>query len=214
MPLSHNDKTRHPLTWHRWGRTYEGFSEDPAITRIYAQEMVAGLQNLGPAPDPKKPYGVLATAKHFLGDGGTWKGIDQGVNLSPEALLINLHGQGYFGALSAGAQTIMVSFNSWIPAPAGRPRFMYPYGYGYGYDPYRDYYPVYPYYPGPVFLPAETLYGPEAVKRFMGADKMNQPAPRSSTSRSRTAGARGTDDEQAVIEGQLDQVNHDRTVEQ
>jgi len=105
----------------RWGRTYEGFSENPAITRVYAQEMVAGLQNLGPTPDPKRPYGVLATAKHFLGDGGTWKGLDQGVNLSPEVRLVNLHGQGYYGAMSAGVQSIMASFNSWLDAPAGPP---------------------------------------------------------------------------------------------
>jgi beta-glucosidase len=105
----------------RWGRTYEGFSEDPAITRIYAQEMVAGLQNLGPTPDPARPYGVLATAKHFLGDGGTWKGIDQGVNLSPEAELVNVHGQGYFGAMSAGVQSVMASFNSWLDAPRSPP---------------------------------------------------------------------------------------------
>jgi beta-glucosidase len=105
----------------RWGRTYEGFSENPAITRIYAREMVAGLQNLGPIPDPKKPYGVLATAKHFLGDGGTWKGMDQGVNLSAERELINVHGQGYFGAMSAGVQSIMASFNSWLDAPASFP---------------------------------------------------------------------------------------------
>ncbi len=105
----------------RWGRTYEGFSENPAITRIYAREMVAGLQNLGPGPDPRKPYGVLATAKHFLGDGGTREGLDQGVNLSPEARLINLHGQGYFGAMEAGVQSVMASFNSWLDAPAGPP---------------------------------------------------------------------------------------------
>jgi beta-glucosidase len=105
----------------RWGRSYEGFSEDPAITRAYAQEMVRGLQNLAPAPDAKKPYGVLATAKHFVGDGGTWKGIDQGVNLSPEKELINVHGQGYFGAMSAGVQSVMASFHSWLDAPAGTP---------------------------------------------------------------------------------------------
>jgi beta-glucosidase len=105
----------------RWGRTYEGFSEDPAITRAYAREYVAGLQNLGAKPDPAKPWGAIATAKHFLGDGGTERGIDQGVNVSTEAQLINLHAQGYFGAMSAGVQTIMSSFNSWIPAPNGPP---------------------------------------------------------------------------------------------
>lgn len=105
----------------RWGRTYEGFSEDPAITRVYAQEYVAGLQNLGAKPDPSKPYGALASAKHFLGDGGTVDGVDQGLNVSSERELVNVHGQGYFGAIAAGTQTIMVTFNSWIPEPRKPP---------------------------------------------------------------------------------------------
>ena len=105
----------------RWGRTYEGFSENPAITRIYAQEMVVGLQNLGPTPDPGRPFGVLATAKHFLGDGGTERGGDQGVNLAAKSELMNVHAQGYFGAIGGGVQSVMASFSSWLEAPAHRP---------------------------------------------------------------------------------------------
>ncbi|HEX7308066.1 exo 1,3/1,4-beta-D-glucan glucohydrolase [Lentzea sp.] len=95
----------------RWGRTYEGYSEDPRITRAYGFEAVKGLQD-----NAKKRIGedgVIATAKHFLGDGGTTGGKDQGVNPSTEQQMINVHGQGYYGALAAGAQTVMVSFNSW-----------------------------------------------------------------------------------------------------
>jgi beta-glucosidase len=101
----------------RWGRTYESWSEDPAIVRAYAAAEVEGLQNLGPQPDPRKPYGVIATAKHFLGDGGTSKGVDQGSNLAPEADLVNIHAQGYYGALGAGVQAVMPSYNSWIEDP-------------------------------------------------------------------------------------------------
>ena len=101
----------------RWGRTYEGFSEDPAITRAYAAAYVAGLQNAGEGEDEDRSVrrlrGVLATAKHFIGDGGTAEGRDQGVNPSSEAALREIHGQGYFGALGAGAQTVMISFSSW-----------------------------------------------------------------------------------------------------
>src|SRR3989475_9509758 len=99
----------------RWGRTYEGFSEDPAITRAYAAAYVAGLQNAGEDEDRsvRRLRGVLATAKHFIGDGGTAEGRDQGVNPSSEAVLREIHGQGYFGALGAGAQTVMISFSSW-----------------------------------------------------------------------------------------------------
>jgi len=64
----------------RWGRTYEGFSEDPAITRAYAAAYVAGLQNAGEGEDEDRSVrrlrGVLATAKHFIGDGGTAEGRD------------------------------------------------------------------------------------------------------------------------------------------
>ena len=101
----------------RWGRTYEGFSEDPRITRAYGYEAIDGLQD-----DATKRIGrsgVIATAKHFIGDGGTLKGQDQGVNPSSEAEMINVHGQGYYGALAAGTQTVMVSFNSWTNADLG-----------------------------------------------------------------------------------------------
>ena len=94
----------------RWGRTYEGFSEDPRITRAYGYEAMKGLQDTdrrGIGDD-----GVIGTAKHFIGDGGTEGGKDQGVNPSSEAEMINVHGQGYYGALAAGAQSVMVSFNS------------------------------------------------------------------------------------------------------
>jgi beta-glucosidase len=101
----------------RWGRTYEGFSEDPRITRAYGYEAVRGLQdNNSRRLDDD---GVIATAKHFIGDGGTDGGKDQGVNSSSEATMINLHGQGYYGALAAGAQSVMISFNSWTNAELG-----------------------------------------------------------------------------------------------
>jgi beta-glucosidase len=101
----------------RWGRTYEGFSEDPRITRAYGYEAIDGLQD--EATKRIGRSGVIATAKHFIGDGGTLKGQDQGVNPSSEAEMINVHGQGYYGALAAGTQTVMVSFNSWTNTDLG-----------------------------------------------------------------------------------------------
>jgi len=95
-----------------WGRTYEGFSEDPEIVKIYAEAVVKGLQGhagenfLG---DDR----VISTVKHFLGDGGTLNGVDQGDNQSTEAELYKLHAQGYVSGLGAGAQSVMASFNSW-----------------------------------------------------------------------------------------------------
>ncbi len=107
----------------RWGRTYEGFSENPALVRALGQAYVDGVQNLSARPDPKKPYGVLASAKHYLGDGGTERGVNEGATLVPERVLVNLHGQGYSGALGAGAQTVMVSFSSWVDPSSGKPSF-------------------------------------------------------------------------------------------
>jgi beta-glucosidase len=97
----------------RWGRTYESYSEDPGIVRAYAAEMVKGLQGVAGAPDFLDPRHVIATAKHFLGDGGTAGGKDQGDNLSSETELRDIHGAGYFSAIEAGVQTVMASFSSW-----------------------------------------------------------------------------------------------------
>lgn len=94
-----------------WGRTYEGYSEDPEIVRAYAGEIVKGLQGEG-----ANRFGsdkVVATAKHFVGDGGTQGGVDQGNTVVTESELRNIHAQGYISALGAGAQTVMASYNSW-----------------------------------------------------------------------------------------------------
>ncbi len=92
----------------RWGRTYESFSEDPAIVHQYGYEYVKGLQG-----EFESGRNVIATAKHFIGDGGTDLGKDQGIAMMSEAEMINLHGQGYYSSLRAGAQTVMASFHSW-----------------------------------------------------------------------------------------------------
>jgi beta-glucosidase len=97
----------------RWGRTYEGYSEDPEIVRTYAARIVRGLQGVPGTPAFLDPTHVTATAKHFLGDGGTQHGIDHGDNCSTEQELLNLHAQGYIGALEGGVQTVMASYNSW-----------------------------------------------------------------------------------------------------
>lgn len=97
----------------RWGRTYEGYSEDPDIVHEYAGKMVEGLQGETSSGDLFNDAHVVATAKHFVGDGGTSNGVDQGNTISSEKNLRDVHGQGYFSALDAGAQTIMASYNSW-----------------------------------------------------------------------------------------------------
>jgi beta-glucosidase len=96
----------------RWGRTYESYSEDPELVRRYAAAMVTGLQGAVGSTQFLDAAHVLATPKHFLGDGGTG-GHDQGDNRASERELRDIDSAGYRAAIAAGAQTIMASFSSW-----------------------------------------------------------------------------------------------------
>ncbi|MEO5493270.1 MAG: glycoside hydrolase family 3 N-terminal domain-containing protein, partial [Sphingomonas sp.] len=97
----------------RWGRTYEGYSEDPSVVRAYAAAMIEGLQGM-PGTGKIQRGRVTASAKHFLGDGGTFGGIDQGDDRIPESELIAIHSAGYPPAIDAGVRTVMASFSSWM----------------------------------------------------------------------------------------------------
>lgn len=98
----------------RWGRTYESYSSDPALVRAYAAAMVRGLQGkLGTSES------IVATAKHWLGDGGTFHGVDQGETRTTEANLARVHAAGYYGALRANVQTVMVSYSSFTDTATG-----------------------------------------------------------------------------------------------
>jgi beta-glucosidase len=99
----------------RWGRTYESYSSDPALVRAYGEAMVRGLQGqLG------SPRSVLATAKHYIGDGGTFHGKDQGETRTTEANLQRTHAAGYYGALKADVRTVMVSYSSFTDTATGK----------------------------------------------------------------------------------------------
>jgi len=97
----------------RWGRTYESYAENPGLVREYAAAMVEGLQGVPGTPQFLDAAHVLATAKHFLGDGGTEGGRDQGDNTASESELRDVDAAGYEAAIIAGVQTIMVSYSSW-----------------------------------------------------------------------------------------------------
>ncbi len=96
----------------RWGRTYEGYSESPDIVASYSGRMVEGLQGKVGSPEFLDGRHVIASVKHFLGDGGTTDGKDQGDTKISEAELVRIHNAGYPPAIEAGAQTAMASFNS------------------------------------------------------------------------------------------------------
>jgi beta-glucosidase len=101
----------------RWGRTYEGFSEDPKLVAELGAAAVRGLQGAGLSD----PHAVLACAKHYVGDGGTSMGtggpgkkfLDQGDTKVDEETLRRLHLQGYLSTVPLGVGTIMPSYNSW-----------------------------------------------------------------------------------------------------
>ena len=97
----------------RWGRTYESFSADPMVVARLGAASVRGLQ--GQLGDSSR---VVATAKHFIGDGSTEFGRDQGHSQVSRAQMINVHGQGYYATLATGVQTVMASFHSWTDVGA------------------------------------------------------------------------------------------------
>lgn len=97
----------------RWGRTYEGFSETPDIVASYADRIVNGLQGEFGTETFMAKDRILSAAKHFLADGGTFEGKDQGDARITEEELRDIHGAGYLPALNAQVQTVMVSFSSW-----------------------------------------------------------------------------------------------------
>jgi beta-glucosidase len=86
----------------RWGRTYEGFSENPLIHSNLTYQTIMGLQS----------FGVSATAKHFVADGGTAGGTDQGTVYQDEQTVRDIHLVPYYDAIEAGVDTIMISYSS------------------------------------------------------------------------------------------------------
>ncbi|HEY1661580.1 MAG TPA: glycoside hydrolase family 3 N-terminal domain-containing protein [Verrucomicrobiae bacterium] len=94
----------------RWGRTYEGYGQSPGLVSELGAAAVKGLQGetLSGQSDS-----VLASAKHYMGDGGTQDGIDQGNTICDEATLRKLFLPPYRAAVKAGVGSIMVSYSSW-----------------------------------------------------------------------------------------------------
>jgi beta-glucosidase len=110
----------------RWGRTWEAYAEDPGLVSELGNAFIQGLQTLpdGVQPAAGQDLYVLATPKHFLGDGGTTFGsstqviikpylLDQGDMRFDEAAIRNLFLPPYQAAVESGAKSVMVSFSSW-----------------------------------------------------------------------------------------------------
>lgn len=115
----------------RWGRNYESYSEDPKIVAELSKELILGLQGHPVLDNFLSQQKIIATAKHFVGDGGTTigtgvkgglhqgdtfierPGLDQGDTVLAEEELFKIHGSPYIDAIGVGVQAIMVSFSSW-----------------------------------------------------------------------------------------------------
>jgi beta-glucosidase len=101
----------------RWGRTYEGYADEPDGVKELGAAAVRGLQGA----DLTDPLSILGCAKHYVGDGGTTYGsstiaqhlLDQGDTRLDEKTLREIHLQGYITAIRAGVGSIMPSYNSW-----------------------------------------------------------------------------------------------------
>jgi beta-glucosidase len=96
-----------------WGRTYESFGEVPALSTAMTS-VITGIQ----------ASGVMATAKHFVGDGGTAGGDDQGDTVLDEAALRALHLPPFQAAIDRGVGAIMASYSSWNGAPMHGHRYL------------------------------------------------------------------------------------------
>ncbi|XP_027187500.1 uncharacterized protein [Cicer arietinum] len=102
----------------RWGRCYESYSEDHTVVQSMT-EIIPGLQGDIPSNSPKGvPFvagnkKVAACAKHFVGDGGTTKGINENNTVVSRHELLSIHMPAYYNSIIQGVSTIMVSYSSW-----------------------------------------------------------------------------------------------------
>ncbi|XP_062005103.1 uncharacterized protein LOC133722271 isoform X3 [Rosa rugosa] len=103
----------------RWGRCYESYSEDHKVVQAMTQ-IIPGLQGDIP-PNSRKgvPFvaagnkKVAACAEHYVGDGGTTKGIDENNTVINRHGLLSIHMPAYYNSIIEGVATIMVSYSSW-----------------------------------------------------------------------------------------------------
>ncbi|CAN6703554.1 unnamed protein product [Malus baccata var. baccata] len=102
----------------RWGRCYESYSEDHKIVEEMT-EIIPGLQGDIPANSRKAvPYvggkkKVAACAKHFVGDGGTSRGINENNTVTDRHELLSIHMPAYSDSIIKGVSTVMISYSSW-----------------------------------------------------------------------------------------------------
>ena len=99
-----------------WGRTYEGFGEDADFVAKMGAAYIRGFQGEKDSAEYLDDKHVLATAKHYLGEGYTLAGMNQGnVKMEEEEFETLLREQlllPYQSAIDSGVRTVMASYNS------------------------------------------------------------------------------------------------------
>ena len=103
----------------RWGRCYESFSEDPKLVQRMTS-VISGLQGEIPADGRRgAPFvaagqrNVAACSKHYVGDGGTARGINENDTVASFHELLAVHMPPYYSAVIRGVSTVMVSYSTW-----------------------------------------------------------------------------------------------------
>ncbi|VAI21939.1 unnamed protein product [Triticum turgidum subsp. durum] len=101
----------------RWGRCYESYSEDPKVVQSMTT-LISGLQGDVPAGSEGRPYvggskKVAACAKHYVGDGGTFMGINENDTIIDAHGLMTIHMPAYYNSIIRGVSTVMTSYSSW-----------------------------------------------------------------------------------------------------
>ncbi|MCH1516025.1 MAG: exo 1,3/1,4-beta-D-glucan glucohydrolase [Alphaproteobacteria bacterium] len=96
----------------RWGRAYESYSENAELVSELGEGILIGLQGKPNGSDFLNQNHVIATAKHFVGDGGTEFGIDKGDTIGSMDLIKRIHARPYRNAIENDVQTVMASFSS------------------------------------------------------------------------------------------------------
>ncbi|HEX3043170.1 MAG TPA: glycoside hydrolase family 3 N-terminal domain-containing protein [Bacillota bacterium] len=95
----------------KWGRTYEGFSEDTTLVSQMGVAFVKGVQGANYPADLKNNDKIVACIKHYIGDGATDGGVNEGNATITEEVLRQKYLPPYTAAINAGARTVMISFN-------------------------------------------------------------------------------------------------------
>ncbi|KAG8041424.1 hypothetical protein GUJ93_ZPchr1010g33734, partial [Zizania palustris] len=104
----------------RWGRCYESYGEETKLVQMMVSAIVPGLQGDPPAKHPKGtpfvagPMNVAGCAKHFVGDGGTRRGVNENNTVLSFHDLMRIHMPPYDDAVIKGIASNKMRFRGFV----------------------------------------------------------------------------------------------------